>query len=405
MTGFFAGRVRRVFVAGAVLVVLAFLGSYASGWTAMGTHATGERLARISRSPQWLGDQFTNSLPSLDPEFWPAMTAWFTQSSPHATPVSPPPTKMSTAADFDMPPASGLRITWLGHSTLIVEIDGYRILIDPVWGDRASPFTWMGPERFHPPPLPWDQLPAIDAVLISHDHYDHLDYPTIRRLIDADVPLLVPLGVGAHLAHWGIPASRIIEHDWWDEYRLGDLRLVTTPARHFSGRSMMMADRNATLWAGWALIGPDHCVYYSGDTAMFPGFREIGRRLGPFDVTMIESGAYNQLWRDVHLGREQAVQAHVMVGGHVMLPVHWGTFDLALHGWTEPMERVLVAAQKYGVTVATPIAGQSIEPARVLPTKRWWPPVPWETVDEAPVVSSHLDSSDLPLPQVPYPDR
>lgn len=386
----------RVIAGGFGLLLLAFAGAYLSGWTAMGARAEGERLARMDRSQQWTGEAFTNVLPSLEPDFWPAMSAWFTQSSPHSVPDEPPPTIARRAAEFANPPVSGLRITWLGHSTLIIEIDGHRVLVDPVWGDRASPFTWMGPQRFHAPPLPWDELPSIDAVLISHDHYDHLDYPTIRRLIDRDIPLLVPLGVGAHIAHWGIPEEWIIEHDWWEEFQLGDLRLVATPSRHFSGRSMMMTDRNATLWAGWALIGPEHRVYYSGDTAMFPGFREIGERLGPFDATMIESGAYNQLWRDVHVGPEQAVQAHVMVGGEVMIPVHWGTFDLALHGWTEPMERVLVAAQKYGVTVATPIAGQSIEPATVAPPTRWWPATPWETVEDTPVMSSHLDPADLP---------
>jgi L-ascorbate metabolism protein UlaG (beta-lactamase superfamily) len=256
----------------------------------------------------------------------------------------------------------------------------------------------MGPERVHEPPLPWNELPPLDAVLISHDHYDHLDMPTIRRLIDTDVPILVPLGVGAHLEHWQIPAERIIEHDWWDEYQLGDLRLVTTPARHFSGRSMLMTDRMQTLWAGWALIGPAHRIYYSGDTAMFPGFHEIGRRLGPFDATMIESGAYNQLWRDVHVGPEQAVQAHVMVGGKVMIPVHWGTFDLALHSWTEPVERVMIAAQRFGVTVATPQPGQSVEPATVPPPTRWWPTTEWETAEEAPVVSSSLNQALLPQP-------
>ena len=161
---------------------------------------------------------------------------------------------------------------------------------------------------------------------------------------------------------------------------------------------MLMTDRMQTLWAGWALIGPQHRIYYSGDTAMFPGFHEIGQRLGPFDATMIESGAYNQLWRDVHVGPEQAVQAHVMVGGQVMIPVHWGTFDLALHSWTEPVERVLIAAQRYGVTVATPQPGQSIEPASVPPPTRWWPAIQWETAEEAPVVSSNLNPALLPQP-------
>jgi len=294
------------------------------------------------------------SCQGLNQAFIAAMKAWFTESSPYSIPVATPPFLQRSATDFSEPPASGLRITWLSHSTLLIEIDGLRVLIDPVWGERASPFNWLGPERFFPPPLPFEQLPGLDVVVISHDHYDHLDFPTIRRLVDDGVPFVVPLGVGAHLEYWGIPAERITELDWWQEHSIGDLRLVATPARHFSGRSMFMADREATLWSGWALLGPQHRLYYSGDTAMFPGFADIGDRLGPFDATMIESGAYNPMWADVHLGPEQAVEAHLMVGGGVMIPVHWGLFDLAVHGWTEPIERVLVAAHKHGVSVVTP---------------------------------------------------
>jgi L-ascorbate metabolism protein UlaG (beta-lactamase superfamily) len=398
MIRLFTCRMRCIALLALSFLVVAVACGYLSGLGAMGASAVGDRLARMQASPQWQVDHFANTLPEIEPALWPATVAWFTDSSPYSIPETSPPILRRSASDFESSPASGLRITWLGHSTLLVEIDSYRILIDPVWGERTSPFTWMGPERFHEPPLPWNELPTLDAVLISHDHYDHLDMPTIRRLIDSDVPILVPLGVGAHLEHWQIPAERIIEHDWWDEYQIGNLRLVTTPARHFSGRSMLMTDRMQTLWAGWALIGPEHRIYYSGDTAMFPGFHEIGQRLGPFDATMIESGAYNQLWRDVHVGPEQAVQAHVMVGGQVMIPVHWGTFDLALHSWTEPVERVLIAAQRYGVTVAAPQPGQSIEPASVLPPTRWWPAIQWETAAEAPVVSSNLNPALLPQP-------
>lgn len=200
---------------------------------------------------------------------------------------------------------------------------------------------------------------------------------------------VVPLGVGAHLERWGIPAERIVDLDWWGDTRVGVLTLTATPARHFSGRSMVMADRDATLWTGWAIRGPEHRVYYSGDTAMFPEFSEIGRRLGPFDASLIEVGAYDALWADVHLGPEQAIEAHRLVRGGVLIPVHWGTFDLALHPWTEPVERLLVAASGAGTRVAIPKPGRMWTPTSP-PVPRWWPSVPWRTAEVAPIVSTGL---------------
>jgi L-ascorbate metabolism protein UlaG (beta-lactamase superfamily) len=236
--------------------------------------------------------------------------------------------------------------------------------------------------------LPLDQLPPVDAVLLSHDHYDHLDEPSIRVLNQRVPAFVVPLGIGAHLQYWGVPAAKIRELDWWGQTRVGEIELTATPARHFSGRSLSDADK--TLWAGWSLRGPRHRVYYSGDTAMFPGFKEIGARLGPFDATLIEVGAYDRMWADVHLGPEQAVQAHRDVQGKLMLPVHWGTFNLALHAWTEPVERLLVAAARASVNVVVPRPGESIEPSKPPPPAPWWPKVPWQTAAEHPVVSSGL---------------
>jgi L-ascorbate metabolism protein UlaG (beta-lactamase superfamily) len=370
----------------------------ASGWSAFGTRATGERLVRVQASPQWRKARFANVLKREDAPFLPTLWEFATGGSADRTPRGALPILARTKRDFEVQPASGLRVTWLGHSTLLVELDGLRFLLDPVWGERSSPFTWLGPKRFYPPPLALADLPKLDAVLISHDHYDHLDYPTVVYLKTLGVPFIVPLGVGAHLAYWGIESARIIELDWWGEHQLGPVRLVSTPARHFSGRSLTMSDQDATLWSGWALLGPAHRVYYSGDTAMFPGFRAIGERLGPFDVTLIESGAYDARWADVHLGPEQAVLAHRLVKGALLIPVHWGLFDLALHGWTEPVERVLVAAREHGVRVVAPAPGGSVEPATLAPgaaPPRWWPEVPWKTALEAPCVSSGLDAALL----------
>lgn len=379
----------RLFAPGVGLAALAFSPPLFGAYSAAGAAPRDERLAAIKASPNWQNGKFVNTLPRSDIELWPILKSRF--DTPGGTePGTSLPVVLRTSADFDAAPASGLRITWLGHSTLLVEIDGYRVLVDPVWGERTSPFETIGPKRFHAPPLPIDELPAIDAVVISHDHYDHLDHETVIALGDR-VPLYaVPLGVGSHLEHWGVPADRIEERDWWGEISVGDLTLVATPARHASGRSLTMSDQDATLWSGWAIVGPKHRVYYSGDTAMFPELEDIGERLGPFDATMIECGAYNPLWVDVHMGPEQAVVAHELVRGNVFIPVHWGTFNLAMHNWTEPVERAIAAAARRGIAMRTPRPGESLEPASGSRVSRWWPEVPWTPASETPVMSTRL---------------
>lgn len=366
---------------------------------ALGARARGDRLERMRRSPQWRDGHFDDVIPRSGANVyaylrrqigWAAMTDWLFGGSKHRVPKAPLPIEQRCKSDFDAAPPSGLRITWLGHSTSIVEIDGARVLIDPVWSAYAGPTRLAGQRRFFPPPLALSELPEIDVVVISHDHYDHLDYPTIRQLAPSRAIFVTPLGVGAHLEAWGIAPDRIVELDWWEERRLHDLTFVATPARHFSGRGVL--DLEHTLWAGFAILGPQHRVFYSGDTAMFPGLLEIGARLGPFDATMIESGGYSRHWADVHLGPEQAVQAHRMLQGKVMVPVHWSLFDLAMHGWTEPIERVLAAARTLDIRVATPRLGESFEPTGRLPSERWWPDLPWDTASDAPIVSSGLGS-------------
>jgi L-ascorbate metabolism protein UlaG (beta-lactamase superfamily) len=362
------------------------------GCASMGAAAKGTRLEQMRKSPRWKDGVFVNPFPERSIPFWSTLWAWV-KGVPHERPEEPLPVVEKAASDFASAPGSGLRITWLGHSSQIVEIDGHRLLLDPIWAKRASPFSTMGPTRFHAPPLPLNELPQLDAVVISHDHYDHLDRKAIVALNKRDgVLFVVPLGVGAHLEHWGVRRERIVELDWWGKVKVGELTLVATPARHFSGRAV--GDRNKTLWAGWAILGPRHRVFYSGDTALFPGMREIGRRLGPFDATMMEVGAYNARWADLHLGPEQAVTAHRHVRGKVLIPVHWGTFSLGIHSWTEPVERVLVAARREGVEVAVPRPGQSIEPSRLPKLVQWWPELPWRTAEEDPIRSSGLADAD-----------
>lgn len=264
-----------------------------------------------------------------------------------------------------------MRLTWLGHSTCLIEIDGQTLLTDPMFSDRASPFTFVGPKRFATDRnFTVDDLPEIDAVLISHDHYDHLDRGTIMKLSSRVERFYVPLGVGAHLQRWGVGENRIVELDWWEKTPQGPLTLVATPARHFSGRGIL--DRNKTLWASWTILGTKQRAFFSGDSGYFDGFKEIGEKFGPFDVTMLESGAYNDAWADIHMRPEETVQAHLDLQGSALLPIHWAKFNLALHPWTEPIERLLSEAQRQDVTALTPLQGQPVYPGRVEEQNSWW---------------------------------
>ena len=227
-----------------------------------------------------------------------------------------------------------MRITWLGHSTNLIEIDGTRVLTDPSWSERASPISWLGPRRWFAPPIALGKSPKIDVVLISHDHYDHLDHRTIMAMSDWSSPFIVPLGVGAHLAYWGVPEARIVELDWWEQKKVGALSVVCTPARHASGRAL---GPRPEAMGGLCARGPEHRVFFSGDTGCSPRCARSGTRLGPFDVTLIEAGQYHGAWPDWHIGPEQAVRAHQWLRGQVLLPVHWGLLQLAYHGWTEPI--------------------------------------------------------------------
>lgn len=379
---------RASYVAGLLAVVAVVM--VGLGWRAFGKSASGERLARMQASAQWQGGAFENTLPLYN-DYWGSAMAVF-DGSDDATPAEPLPVVTPDPAMFSRPPSSGLRVTWLGHSTTLIEIDGKRLLTDPIWGERTSPFSFAGPKRWYAPPIALSDLPPIDAVLISHDHYDHLDAPTIERMRGWETRFIAPLGVGAHLEYWGVPAGRITEVDWGDRVTLDELTIHCTEARHASGRQLL--DQNATLWAGYALVGPRHRVYFSGDTGMFPELADIGARLGPFDVTMVEVGAYHRAWPDWHMGPEQAVTAHRMLRGKAFVPIHWGLFDLALHGWTEPVERTMAAAERAGVRVLVPRPGESLQPSTA-ETARWWPEVPWQTASEHPIAATKVAAASL----------
>ncbi|MFF8040504.1 MULTISPECIES: MBL fold metallo-hydrolase [Streptomyces] len=343
-----------------------------------GAWPTGERLARIRRSPQFVDGQFRNPVPTrqlLPGSALPmARTQFAREGRLRRMPVGRIPVHRPTAADWGEPPASGLRLTWMGHSSVLAEIDGHRVLFDPVWGERCSPFTWAGPRRLHPVPVPLGELDPVDAVVISHDHYDHLDMPTVKALIRTGTRFVVPLGIGADLELWGVPEERITELDWHESTEVGGLTLTATPAQHFCGRGLRGPQH--TLWASWVVAGPANRIFHSGDTGYFPGFAEIGAEHGPFDATMIQIGAYSEFWPDVHMTPEEGARAHLdLQGGRptgLMLPIHWGTFNLAPHPWAEPAERTMYAARTAGFPCAVPHPGRPFEPADEPMVEPWW---------------------------------
>ena len=243
-------------------------------------------------------------------------------------------------------PHSGLRITWMGHSTSLVEIDGIRLLIDPVWEERAAPVQWAGPRRFFHPPLALKDLPPIDAVLISHDHYDHLGSGTIRRLVRMEqirhACWIVPCGVDVLLRGLGVAPALCTALDWTESIKIRAVTITALPARHFSGRSLF--NRFETLWASFAITGPAHRIYYGADSGEWPGFRDIGEQFGPFDLSMLEIGASSPHWAQIHMGPEGAIRSFRALGSHgLFMPIHWGLFDLALHHWKQPIERIFQA--------------------------------------------------------------
>jgi L-ascorbate metabolism protein UlaG (beta-lactamase superfamily) len=289
--------------------------------------------------------------------------------------------------------AAALAVTWFGHASALLEVDGRRVLVDPVWSFRVSPSPVFGPTRLHPAPIALELLPQVDAVVISHDHYDHLDLPTVRLLVTTQTaPFVVPVGIGEHLRKWGVPEERIVELDWNDSTTIAGLTLTCTEARHFSGRFFA---RDTTLWASWVIAGPQHRVFFGGDTGYTPAFAEIGARLGPFDLTLLPVGAYNDAWHFIHMDPEEAMRAHGDLGGRVFLPIHWATFNLAFHRWAEPVQRVLAAAERSGATVVVPRPGQRIDVLDPPELEDWWTAIGSADEHPGPVDDGGLGSAML----------
>jgi L-ascorbate metabolism protein UlaG (beta-lactamase superfamily) len=303
-----------------------------------------------------------------DGSIWNSLKRWISSDVPRE------PVKGFVYAADSIPkiPSEGkLLVMWIGHSTVYIEIDGRRYCTDPMWNRRASPFRFAGPARFFPAPIPIDSLPELDGVIISHDHYDHLDEESIRAIDKKTRTFYVPLGVGGYLRDWGVDASKIHEMDWMESVDCGNgHRITASPSRHFSGRSAFR--RNRTLWSSWIITGPKHRVFFGGDGGYHGNFGSIGRDFGPFDLVFLEIGAYDKNWPDIHMGPENAVRAMTDLGGGVLLPVHWGTFNLALHSWTEPVERVIACADDKGIPLCLPTPGRLINLSEMPVRSDWW---------------------------------
>jgi L-ascorbate metabolism protein UlaG (beta-lactamase superfamily) len=359
----------------------------------LGKKSEGARLERMKASPRWAGDRFRNMYPIppglRDPNASMPSLSDFLCGGERRVPRGPLPS-INPLEAWRKTPSSGLRATWLGHSTVLIEIDGLRVLTDPVWGPRASPSRLAGPKRFQPVPISLREMPPVDLVIVSHDHYDHLDYPTIGELAEHKVPFVTSLGVGAHLEAWGVNPELITELDWWESHHpsCGGLTVTAAPSQHFSGRGLK--DRNATLWSSLVIRSERHAVFFSGDTGLTSEYQLIRDRLGPFDLVMLEVGAFHPAWGDIHLGPQNALKALALLGGGAFLPVHWGTFSLAMHAWDQPAEELLSLGEKAGAQLVMPRLGEAIEPGHAARAQAWWRGV--DTTAQPP----HTEATSLP---------
>lgn len=337
-----------------------------------GAAASGKRLERIKQSKHYRDGKFNNLAPTnkLVPGTFTEMVLHQFFGTEERVPKVPVPVVTRHASDYALRPTSGIRATWLGHASVLLEMAGRRIVTDPAFSRRCSPFDFVGPERFATLPLALTEVPAIDVVVISHDHYDHLDMQTIQALAGRGASFVVPLGIGAHLERWGVPADRIVDLDWYESSEQLGLTFTATPARHYSGRGLLDSDQ--TLWASWVIAAPEQRVFFSGDTGYSAEFRKIGENFGPFDLTLIKVGASDRTWQEIHMSPEEAVQTHQDVRGKLMLPIHWGTWNLGQHAWNEPAERAFAAARSAGLSLVVPKPGEWVDLAQPPKVVTWW---------------------------------
>ena len=356
-------------IAGIIIIVSIIVIIYTNSVPQFGQKPRGEDLEQIKRSANYRNNKFVNQMKTGMPSFRDMMKTLpeFIKSK-NGKPESPLKVKFS---QNHLPLAAGLcYITWFGHSAFLIEQEGKRMLFDPMLTGVSSPFSF-GTKRFpYEKPIPVAALTDIDAVILTHDHYDHLDYHSIMLLKDKVKHYFTPLGVGSHLKKWGISADKITELDWWQEAQFMGMTLVSCPSRHFSGRGL--TDRDATLWSGWVIMGNQTNLYYSGDGGYGPHFREVGKKFGPFDLALMECGQYNKAWENIHMMPEQSVQAGIDAKGKILMPVHWGAFKLSTHSWTDPITRFKAESERLNIPIVHPMIGERITPGQEMPNGVWW---------------------------------
>ncbi|MFY0653632.1 MAG: MBL fold metallo-hydrolase [Cyclobacteriaceae bacterium] len=339
-----------------------------------GGKATESEKEQYTQSGHYENGAFENQIPtSMDMSFSQtlSMMSQFFKGGPNRAPENKLPVLAIDSLDLVTEPDSITRITWFGHSAFLLEIQGQNILIDPMFGDVPAPHPLLGRSRFSDGlPIEIEQLPQIDALILSHDHYDHLDYGSIVKLKDKVKKYYMPLGVGAHFKAWGVNPEDVNELNWWDEIEQQGLKFVCTPARHFSGRGI--SDRFATFWSSWSIIGDERKIFFSGDSGYGPHFKAIGEKYGPFDFAMMECGQYNKLWSNIHMMPEETAQAGADVRAQLMMPIHWGSFVLAMHTWNDPVIRVTNKAKEIGQPIVVPQIGEPIVLGEDAPESDWW---------------------------------
>lgn len=338
-----------------IVVIVAIATYFFMQQPVFGEHPSGARLERIRQSPNYKNDIFQNlkNTPVMDPDASMISMTWQFLTNKNTDPSLPFP---ATIADLKSLPDTVASLVWFGHSSYLIKASGKTFLVDPVLSGNASPVSFFGKSYKGTDVYTPDDFPELDGIIISHDHYDHLDYATIVKLNPKTKRFYTTLGIGQHLSRWGVDENKITELDWWETTGISEnFQITATPARHFSGRGF---SRFKTLWASFVLKTPDHSIYIGGDSGYDDHFKTIGEKYGPFDVALLECGQYNKQWPLIHMMPEETAQASLDLGAKVLVPVHWGKFTLALHAWNEPIERVKKAADSLGVTVVTPKIGQ-----------------------------------------------
>ena len=373
-------------------LIIGILVTTMMGCTTLGSRPTIDAKKQFENSAQYNSERgiFENRRPNLVAEMqdrsmnWSLVKEWFSGGEDRVPSERLPEVKPNLEAFLEG--SETFKVIWFGHSSFLLNLDGVTILVDPVFGKAASPFSFMV-KRFQEPVLSLEELPEIDYILISHDHYDHLDKTSIQHFVDTETQFITPLGVDSHLEGWGIDENRITERDWWQSINTGGIEFIATPAQHFSGRDGFHS--NETLWASWVIRSKNHNIYFSGDSGYDTHFKAIGEAYGPFDIAFIESGQYNESWREVHMLPEESMQAFKDLKADRYFPIHWGMFELAFHSWYEPVERLSILAEERNVELLTPRLGEIVTLDGEGVANNWWRQLVKPILDLTPVAASN----------------